>query len=87
VERASVDTPLTLRVHSGLITNRFQVSTLGWSQTMTLQPKLRDELQIASGDRRLVTLDLTAVESFVPAEMDPASTDTRPLGVWVEIVR
>jgi hypothetical protein len=85
--RAETGTPLTLRVHSGLITNKLRVATIGWSQEVTLQPKLRDDVEIPTGDRPLVTLDLRASSAFIPSQLDPAAKDDRPLGVWVEIVR
>jgi hypothetical protein len=87
IERAETGTPLTLRVHSGMIVNKLRVSTVGWSQEVTLQPYLRDDIELPTGDRRLVTLDLRASSAFVPAQLDPKSTDDRALGVWVEIVR
>jgi hypothetical protein len=87
IERATTEGPLTLRIHSGLITNRLRLSTFGWNQTVTLQPKLPDQVEIPAGSRGLHVLELSADQAFVPAELDQASRDVRPLGVWVEILR
>jgi hypothetical protein len=87
IERATTEGPLTLRIHSGLITNRLRLSTFGWNQTVTLQPKLPDQVEIPAAPRGLHVLELSADQAFVPSELDPASRDVRPLGVWVEIVR
>jgi hypothetical protein len=87
IERPPSTEPLTLRVHSGNIPNRLHVSTNGWSRSLTLQPRLRDDLEIPTGNRSLVTLELATETAFVPSALDPASPDHRPLGVWVEVVK
>ena len=87
VERHPSTEPLTLRLHSGAFANRLHLRLPGWSQTVTLQPQLPHELELAVGDRSLITLELSTDRAFVPSAMDPASTDRRPLGVWVEVVK
>jgi hypothetical protein len=79
--------PLVLRIHSGPIANRLQLATFGWRQTVLLQPQLPVDVEIPASPGGLVTLDLAADLSFVPRERDPSSSDTRPLGAWVEVVQ
>jgi hypothetical protein len=87
IERPPSTEPLTLRVHSGDIPNRLHVSTSGWSQSLTLQPRLRDDLEIPMGDRSLITLELATDTAFVPSAVDASSPDHRRLGVWVEVIK
>jgi hypothetical protein len=87
IARPPTAAPLVLRVHSGPIDNRLQLRTFGWRQTVTLQPQTRADIAIPSDGGTLVTLDLAAEAAFVPRDLDPASSDTRPLGVWVEVVQ
>jgi hypothetical protein len=86
VHRAHSSGPLRLRMNSGLIQNRIRVSTSGWSRTLVLQPRQPDEMVIPVENRPLVTLTLTAELEFIPRNLDPASNDPRPLGIWIEVV-
>jgi hypothetical protein len=79
--------PLVLRVHSGPIDNRLHLASFGWRETIPLQPQTRADVEIPSDDETLVTLDLSTDAAFVPRDLDSASGDTRPLGVWVEVVQ
>ncbi len=87
IHREETSEPLRLKVHSGLIANRLHVATTGWSRTVPLQRELPDQLEIPSGNRALVTLDLSADRAFVPMETDSSSLDGRPLGVWIEVIK
>ncbi|HXG90728.1 MAG TPA: hypothetical protein VNJ02_20605, partial [Vicinamibacterales bacterium] len=87
IERPDSSAPLTLRVHSGAIANRLHIATFGWAQSVTLQPKLPDVIEIPAGSRRLVVLDLSTDRAFVPSATDPTSTDDRQLGAWIEVVK
>ncbi|HXG90669.1 MAG TPA: hypothetical protein VNJ02_20305 [Vicinamibacterales bacterium] len=87
IARTDPAVPLTLRVHSGAITNRLHIATFGWAQSVTLQPKLPDVIEIPVGSRRLVVLELSTDLAFVPSQLDPAATDDRQLGAWIEVVK
>jgi hypothetical protein len=87
IQRPAAEGPLVLRVHSGPIANRLHVSTFGWSHTVALQPAARQQIEVPIGTNGLVTLDLTTDAAFVPRSINPASTDTRSLGVWVEVAQ
>jgi hypothetical protein len=87
IQREDTTRPLALRIHSGLIANRLQLATAGWSQTVPLQRELPVLIEIPSGDRTVVILDFSADDVFVPREIDQSSRDPRPLGVWIEVIR
>jgi hypothetical protein len=88
VHRSDMEGPLRLRVHSGVIANRLEVSMSGWSTTVALRPQSPEQIEIpATGRRSLVTLTFSAADGFVPMEIDGASRDARRLGAWVEVVR
>jgi hypothetical protein len=78
---------LVLRVHSGPIDNRLHLTTFGWQETVTLQPQAPVTVEIPASTGALVTLDLEADSAFVPRDRDASSSDTRSLGVWVEVVQ
>jgi hypothetical protein len=86
IQREHATGPLTLRLNSGLIPNRLRVSMPGWSDSVTLDPKFPGVIAVPVPDRTLVTLEFAADHEFVPRELDPASTDPRTLGIWVEVV-
>ena len=87
IARPATTARLVLRVHSGPIDNRLHLTTFGWQQTVTTKPQLPIEVEVPGGSGGLVTLDLSADFAFVPQQRDATSTDIRPLGVWVEVVR
>jgi hypothetical protein len=87
VERDDTSTPFRLRVHSGLIDNHLHVAVSGWDQTIALAREQPDEVEIPVGERKLVTLEFSAEKAFVPKDLLPPSSDARPLGVWIEILR
>jgi hypothetical protein len=87
VARTPTATPLVLRVHSGPIANRLHVTTFGWTGSVTLPPEAPDRLEIPLEGSGIATLEFAADAAFVPRALDPSATDTRELGVWVEVVQ
>jgi hypothetical protein len=87
VSRPATDGPLVLRVHSGPVSNRLVVSQFGSTQAVDLLPAAPQTIEVPIEAGSIATLEFTAATSFVPRELNPASTDTRPLGVWVEVVK
>ena len=85
IQHDNATAPVTLRVHSGLIDNRLHVATTGWQTTLALDREQPDVIEIPSGGRRVVTMQLSADKAFVPKEVIPSSVDSRPLGVWIEV--
>ena len=86
-QRDDTAAPLTLRVHSGLIDNQLQIRTTGWQTTIALARERQEVVAIPSGDRKVVTIEFTTDRAFVPKEVNPTSTDMRPLGAWIEVVK
>jgi hypothetical protein len=86
IHRPGATRPLTLRVHSGPVNNRITLSTTGWRKEFMLQPQLPQSIEVGVAAKELVMLDLVAETAFVPQELDPTSSDPRPLGVWIEVV-
>jgi hypothetical protein len=66
---------------------RSPTATFGWNHSVDLQPHAPDEFEVPVGGETMITLELTADSAFVPNDLDNTSTDTRALGVWVEVVQ
>ena len=86
IQRENTSTPLTLRVHSGLIDNRLRVVAAGWETSLALAREQPDQIEIPAGERKVVTLELSADKAFVPKEITSTANDARPLGVWIEVM-
>ena len=84
--RDAHDTPLVLRIHSGLKPNRVLVSSRGWQETMYLNARTPQDITLPDSERRVVTVDIRAEDGFRPRDFDPASPDPRFLGAWVQPV-
>ena len=87
IARPSAGEPIVLRVHSGPQPNRLHVSKFGWRTSVDLQPEVPATIEVPSDGETLVTLQFAADRAFVPRDLDSSSTDTRPLGVWVEVIK
>jgi hypothetical protein len=87
IDHSNVGVPLILRVHSGPIANQLHLFAPGLERDVQLEPLQPQEIEIPTAGHRLVTLMLTAANEFVPREIDRSSTDPRPLGVWIEVIR
>ncbi|MEW6320660.1 MAG: hypothetical protein AB1635_06185 [Acidobacteriota bacterium] len=78
--------PRVLRVHSGGIPNRTVLSGHGWRRTLDLTPAQPVDVPLPEGPS-VFHLAIDTRDAYVPARRDPASTDERRLGIWVEIPR
>ena len=83
--RDAHNTPLTLRIHSGLKANRVVLSSRGWQETLYLNARTPQDITLPDSDRRVVTVDIRAEDGFKPRDFDPASPDPRFLGAWVQV--
>jgi hypothetical protein len=72
-----------VRLRAGPVATVVQLRTGGWNERISLAPgEERDvDLPLAEGT---ATLSVHTNTGFRPADVDPASTDTRHLGVWLE---
>ncbi len=75
-----------LTVRNGGVANRIQVTAGSSSETLELEAwEARDVLVPLGDDDRLVPVRLAPDTGFVPAEVDPGSTDRRMLGCTVSV--
>ena len=77
--------PVVLRMHPGAKANTVTVSTFGWQQSFDLVPGQSAEFELPQFPSGVVPLSITAETGFYPRDIDPASTDRRFLGVWMEV--
>jgi hypothetical protein len=77
--------PVVLRIHPGAVTNNVTISTFGWQRSFELVPGQAVEVELPSTDSGVVPLTIDASSGFYPKDADPASTDRRFLGIWIEV--
>ena len=78
-------TPVLVRMHPGAKANHVTLSTFGWEQHYELVPGQAVEVELPRFASGVVPLTITADSGFYPQDIDPASTDRRFLGAWVEV--
>jgi hypothetical protein len=80
-------TSVPLVIHSGGRQNAAILETPGWSQRVELVPGITTKFAIPStAGERFVSLSVTSVDGFVPAEVETGSKDRRLLGVWIAFI-
>ena len=80
-------TPVVLTFHSGSTANRITFSASGWQQSFNLVPGAGQSVSLPSSQSGVIALTITTDSGFSPHEIDPASRDTRLLGVWIEVAK
>ena len=78
-------TPVVLRIHSGAKPNSATFSTFGWQQEFSLIPGEAAEVELPTMAGGVVPLTISVDDGFYPRDIDPASTDQRFLGIWIEV--
>jgi hypothetical protein len=78
--------PVTLRIHSGARPNRVTFSTLDWQRDYTLVPGEAAEVELPMTHDGVIPLTVSVDDGFSPRELDPSATDSRFLGIWVELL-
>jgi len=78
-------TPVVVRMHPGAKANSVTISTFGWQRYYDLVPGQAVEVELPQFASGVVPLTIAADTGFYPRDLDPASTDRRFLGAWVEI--
>jgi hypothetical protein len=77
---------LALVVRNGPRSNHVQLRAGTWAAEVPLRPGEEREVAVpASGADRATLLTISATTGFRPSDVDPASRDTRFLGVWVRL--
>ena len=77
--------PVVLRIHPGAKANNVTFSTFDWQEAHSLFPGQAAEIELPRMEGGVVPLTITVTDGFSPREGDPASTDARFLGIWVEV--
>jgi hypothetical protein len=77
-------------VNCGPIANRATLQIPGWTEQIVVEPGGAHHVTVQTISQpdlgiRLAPLDITVRDGFVPAEVDPASSDRRVLGCWIEM--
>lgn len=78
-------TPVMLRMHPGATPNVATIRTFGWQQRVELTPGKEVDVELPMFPSGVVPLTIDAESGFYPKDVDPASTDRRFLGIWVEV--
>ena len=79
-------TPVVLRIHGGAQANHATITTFGWKREFALVPGQAAEVELPVVAGGVIPLTITTDNGFSPRTFDPASQDTRFLGIWVEIL-
>jgi hypothetical protein len=87
---AGTPTTVDADVRCGPIANQVTLRMPGWTEQFAIEPGGSHHVSIpllsqASLSSRLAPLDVIVRDGFVPADVDPASTDRRVLGCWIEM--
>jgi hypothetical protein len=77
--------PVVLRMHPGAKANRVTITTFGWQREYDLVPGQAAEVELPQFASGVVPLTIGVETGFYPRDIDPASTDRRFLGIWVEV--
>lgn len=77
--------PIVLRIHPGAKPNAATISTFGWEQHVSLVPGQAADIELPMFPNGVVPLTIDVESGFFPRDYDPASTDRRFLGIWVEV--
>jgi hypothetical protein len=80
-----IGTAVALRIHPGATPNVATISTFGWQQRYELTPGQAVDVDLPMFPTGVVPLTIDVESGFSPREIDPASTDRRFLGIWVEV--
>jgi hypothetical protein len=78
-------TPVVVRMHPGAKPNNVTISTFGWVRRYELVPGQAVEVELPQFASGVVPLTISAESGFYPRDIDPASTDRRFLGAWIEV--
>ncbi len=91
---ALAGTPATFDadIRCGPIANQVTLRMPGWTEQFTIEPGGSHHVSVPLAAQpdlgsRLAPLDVVVRDGFVPAALDPASTDRRLLGCWIEMPR
>jgi hypothetical protein len=85
VTQDEIEAPLEMFVRNAAVSNVVQVEVNGEARTLQLQSRQELTMPVPMGPNRPGALiRIESPSGFRPSEVEPGSTDTRFLGVWVE---
>lgn len=76
--------PVVLRFHSGGEPNTVRMSVPGWEWEAALVAGQVAEVELPPAVAGVIPLTVTTTNGARPSDRDPASKDSRLLGIWVE---
>jgi hypothetical protein len=79
--------PIVLRIHCGGQANHATISTFGWQKSYALVPGTAVDVELPMAAGGVMPLTISTDTGFSPRLMDPASNDSRFLGIWVEVLK
>jgi hypothetical protein len=71
---------LAIRLANGGVENAVEIRGVDWSEKIVFAPWEERE-QVIPGERELVSFSIRSESGFRPADLDPESSDRRPLGI------
>ncbi len=77
--------PVVLRFHGGGQPNHVTFTTFDWRRDFSLVPGEAAEVELPMVNGTVIPLTVTVDDGFYPKQLDPASTDERFLGIWIEL--
>lgn len=77
--------PVVLGMHSGGQANTVRMTASGWSWQADLVPGRGAEVELPPAVSGVVPLTIETTTGFRPKDLNPASPDSRLLGIWVEL--
>jgi hypothetical protein len=78
-------TAIPLRVRAGAVPTTVTLAAGGWEQRLALSAGETRQVDVPADGGAATLLGLTVSDGFTPARLDPNSSDTRVLGIWVEV--
>lgn len=78
--------PMVLRVHGGGTEAAANFTAPGWQRQVALTPGQVLDIELPEAGTLGLPLRILTSSGFRPKDLDPASNDTRTLGIWVEVV-
>ena len=76
-----------LRIHCGAQANNVTITTFGWQKQFALVPGKGVDVELPVVAGGVIPLTISTDTGFSPKAIDPASRDTRFLGIWVEVLK
>jgi hypothetical protein len=85
VQTSDGATGVALFLRNGPFPNVVSVRIDGTAQDLSLKPGEERTIAVSPGSTDAAGIEVSSSALFRPRRVDPASTDLRPLGVWVEV--